>query len=74
MQVHPGYPVVFAVDLTLAFRNFQLSKLKYEKLLSNIAFNCNLRHYTLGRHRTHGRAEQTLTSCHIIQHVYTIIF
>ena len=23
-------------------------KLKYDELLSNVAFNCNLRHYTLG--------------------------
>ena len=47
VQVDPGYPVVFAVDPTLAFRGFQLLKLKHDKLLSNFAFNCNLRHYTL---------------------------
>jgi hypothetical protein len=39
----PGYPAVFAVDPTLAFRNFQLLKLIYDKLLSNVAFNFNLR-------------------------------
>ena len=51
MQVDPGYPVVFAVDPTLAFRDFQLLKLKYDRLLSNFAcfaVNCNLRHYTAG--------------------------
>ena len=37
--------MVFAVDPTLAFRDFQLLKLKYDKPLSNFAFNCNLRHY-----------------------------
>ena len=35
-------------DPTLAFRNFQRLKLKYDKLLSNFAFNCNLRHYIKG--------------------------
>jgi hypothetical protein len=43
--------VVFAVDLALAFRHFQLLKLKYDELLSNIAcfaFNRNMRHYTWG--------------------------
>ena len=34
-----------AVDPALAFRNFQLLNLKSDKLLSNVAFNCNLRHY-----------------------------
>jgi len=51
VQVDPGYPVVFAVDLALAFRHFQLLKLKYDELLSNIAcfaFNRNMRHYTWG--------------------------
>ena len=48
----------FAVDPTFAFRNFQglsktfrdfqLLKLKYEKLLSDFAFNFNLRHYNKG--------------------------
>jgi len=52
VQVDPGLE---AVDPTLAFRdfqelsgtfrNFQLLKLKYVKLLSNFGFNCNLRHY-----------------------------
>ena len=41
-----GRPRVFAVDPTLAFRDFQLLKLKYDKLLSNYAFKCKLRHYT----------------------------
>jgi len=31
----------------LAFRHFQLLKLKHDKLLSNFAFNCKLRQYTL---------------------------
>ena len=47
MQVDPGYPVVFAVDPTLAFRHFQLLKLKYDIPLSKCAFDCKLRHYTL---------------------------
>ena len=37
--------MVFTVDPALAFRNFQLLKLKYDKLVSNFAFNCKLRHY-----------------------------
>ena len=32
-----------AVDPTLAFRDFQLLKLKYDKLLSNFAFKYNLK-------------------------------
>ena len=28
------------------FRHFQLLKLKYDKLLSNFAFNCNLCHHS----------------------------
>jgi len=47
VQVHPGLE---AVDPTLAVWDFQLLKLKHDKLLSNFAcfaFNCNLRHYTL---------------------------
>ena len=48
VQVDPGYPVVFAVDPTLAFRDFQLLKQTYDKLLSKFAFNCNMRHYTAG--------------------------
>ena len=36
-------PRVLAVEPTLAFRDFQLLKLKYDELLSNFAFNCNLR-------------------------------
>jgi len=52
VQLDPGYPVVFAVDPALAFRDFQRLKLKHDKLLSNFAcfaFNCNLRHYTAVR-------------------------
>ena len=33
----------------LAFRDFQLLKLKYDNPLSSFAFNFNLRHYTKGR-------------------------
>ena len=44
MQLHPG---LAAVDPTLAFSNFQPLKLKHEKLLSNLAFDCKLRHYTV---------------------------
>ena len=44
MQVHPGLE---AVDPTLAFRHFQLLKLKHDKMLAILAFNCNLRHYNL---------------------------
>ena len=47
MQLDPGYPMIFAVDPTLAFRHFsgnfrefQLLKLKHDKLLSNVACNC----------------------------------
>jgi len=40
-----GSPRVFAVDPTLTFRNFQLLKLKCDKLLSNFAINCKVRHY-----------------------------
>jgi len=32
--------------LSGTFRNFQLLKLKYDKLLSNFSFKCKLRHYT----------------------------
>ena len=35
-------------DPTLAFRNFQLLKLKSNKLLSNFGFNFNLRRYIKG--------------------------
>ena len=41
-----GRPWVFAVDPTCAFRNFQRLKLLYDKMLSNFAFNCNLRHFS----------------------------
>ena len=51
----PWHPVGFAVDPTLAlrhfqglsgaFRDFQLLKIKHDKLLSNVAFNFNMRHY-----------------------------
>ena len=40
-RVDPG---LTAVDPALAFRDFQLLKLKYDRLLSNFAFNRNLRH------------------------------
>ena len=43
VQLDPWYPVVFAFFGPHAC--FQLLKLKYEKLLSNFAFKCNLRHY-----------------------------
>ena len=39
--------MVFAVDPPLAFRDFQVLKLKYDKLLSNVAINCNMRPYVL---------------------------
>ena len=45
VQVHPGHPMVFAVDSTLASRHFQLLKLKHDKPLSNSGFNCKVRHY-----------------------------
>ena len=48
VQVDPGYPVVFAVDPTLAFRHFQLLKKKCDKLVSNFAINFNLCHYSKG--------------------------
>ena len=37
-----------AVDPTLAFRDFQFLKLNYEKLLSNFALNCKVRHFIKG--------------------------
>ena len=37
------------VDPTLAFRDFQLLKLKYDKPLSNFAFNCKLCHYSVAQ-------------------------
>ena len=37
--------MVFTVDPTIAFRHFQLLKLKHDELPSNFAFNCNLRPY-----------------------------
>ena len=43
VQVDPGLE---AVDPTLAFRDFQCLKLKRDKLLSNVALNCKLRHYS----------------------------
>ena len=51
----PGGAMVGRCRLTPGFRRrphacfqgLQLLKLKYDKLLSNFAFNCNLRHYTL---------------------------
>ena len=47
------HAVVGRCRLTPGFRSwphacFQLLKLKYEKLLSSFAFNCNLRPYTVG--------------------------
>ena len=47
-RLSPGTPWLTAVDPTLAFRDFQLLKLKCDELLSNFAcfgFKCNLRHY-----------------------------
>ena len=48
-------PWVLKIDPTLAlfrlsgtFRHFQLLKLEYDKLLSNFAFDFNLRNYTKG--------------------------
>ena len=38
--------------LSGTFRDFQLWKLKYDKLLSSFAFNCNLRHYSKEQHDT----------------------
>ena len=46
VQVDPGF---FAVDPTLAFRDFQRLKLTYDELLSNFAFNVNPRHYSTER-------------------------
>ena len=54
-MVHPG---LTAVDPTLAFRGFQLFKLKHDKRLSNVAFDCNLRHYTKERGMKAGPYEQ----------------
>ena len=51
MQVDPGYPVVSAVDPTLAFRDFQRLIPKHDELLSNVAcfgLKCAVRHYTTG--------------------------
>ena len=41
----PGTPWLTAVDPTLAFRDFQLLKLKHDKPLSSFAFKCKLGHY-----------------------------
>ena len=48
MQVDPGFSQLTPRLLSGTFRDFQLLKLKYDKLLSNSAFNRNLRHYMLG--------------------------
>ena len=37
--------------LSGTFRDFQLLKLNLDKLLSNFAFNCNLRHYNMEAER-----------------------
>ena len=42
VQLDPG---LTAVDPALAFRDFQRLNLKCDGPLSNVAFNCNLRHY-----------------------------
>ena len=47
MQLHPGLTAA-ALDPTLAFRDFQLLKLKHDKLLPTFAFNCKMRHYVSG--------------------------
>jgi len=50
-RLTPVTPWLEAVDPTLALKDFQLLKLKYDTLLSNFAcfgFNCKLRHYTGG--------------------------
>ena len=44
--LHPMLAFRHFQGLSGAFRGFQLLKLKYDKLLSTFAFNCNLRHYT----------------------------
>ena len=44
MQVDPGFSLL-PPRLLLDSRDFQLLKLKHDQLLSNFAFNCNLRHY-----------------------------
>ena len=38
-----------ALDPTLSFRDFQLLKLNYDKLLLNFAVKCALRHYGTGQ-------------------------
>ena len=38
-------------------------KLKHDKLLSNVAFNCNLRHYTKAGTVEAARCEQALEWC-----------
>ena len=53
VQVDPGYPVVFAVDPTLAFRDFQRLKLKHDKLLSNVAFKMQPAPLQRGAERQH---------------------
>jgi len=45
MQVDPGSSQLTPRLLLGTFRGFQLLKLEYDKLLSNLAFNCNLRLY-----------------------------
>ena len=51
MHLHPGFE---QVDPTLAFRDLQLLKLKHDKLLLNLAFNCNLRPSIEGATRAFG--------------------
>ena len=45
MQVDPGFSQLTPRLLSGTFRDSQLLKLKYDKLVSNFAFKCNLRHY-----------------------------
>ena len=49
-RLTPGTPWLTAVDPARAFRDFRRLKLESDKLLSNVAFNCNLGHYTEGEH------------------------
>ena len=44
-RLTPGWKQLTPRLLSGTFRGFQLLKLKYEELLSNFAFNCNLCRY-----------------------------
>ena len=48
VQVHPGLSHLTPRSLSGTFKGFQRLKLKYDKLLSNFGFKCNLRHYNWG--------------------------